>query len=434
MSTAHVSSIRPQAAEMPFNTSELSLRTLFTEALAPLRLAAARKKLRLESFVAPDVPDALVGDAEGLRQILAHVVENAIKFTDAGGISVRVHRETVADGKVRLRFSVSDTGVGIPLNRQKNIFLGHGLAVAAHLVEQMGGQIAVESQMAKGSSFRFTVQLLLASDGGPAHRRRAAPLAVSPAPGPGRPLRILLADDSRFNVLFTQALLGKQGHTVAVAGSGREVLDAIKRQKFDLIVMDVQMPEMDGLQATALIRESERSLGGHVPILAMTGNATKQDQELCIRAGMDGYIAKPVQADALLRAVSSLTQSGPVAAFAPPQPGVQIDREALFEEVGGDAELLRRLAKIFDHEVERRLGELRDAVAADDTAAVSAAAHALKGMTSYWCKGKAFEAARQLEENARQGGPADASAAESLSREIAVLQSEIAQILKREAP
>src|SRR6266545_673428 len=390
MSTAHVSPSSPPAAELSFDPAELSLRSLLAATLAPLRLAATRKKLQLEIFVAPDVPDALAGDADSLRQILIHVVENAIKFTETGGISVRVHRENVSGCVVRLRFAVSDTGAGIPLNKQQLIFQGRGLAAAASLVEQMGGQIAVESQLAKGSSFRFTVQLLLAPEKETGPCRPAGPLAAS-TPAPVRPLHVLVADDSRFNVLFTRSLLTKQGHTVAVAGSGREALEAMARQKFDLVVMDVQMPEMDGLQATAAIRQHENESGGHVPILAMTAHALQEDQEMCRRAGMDDYICKPVSAENLLRAIASLTHAAPAAASAALPPASQIDRETLFEEVGGDPELLRRLAKIFDHEVERRLGQLREAVAGGNAVAV-----------------------------------------DDLSREISALQEEIAQILEED--
>jgi two-component system, sensor histidine kinase and response regulator len=197
--------------------------------------------------------------------------------------------------------------------------------------------------------------------------------------------------------------------------------------------MDVQMPGMDGLQATAAIRMRESARGGHVPILAMTAHATPEDREMCLRAGMDSYVCKPVTAESLLRAVAELAPTGPVVVETA-RPAGELDRAALLSEVGGDTHLLRRLAGIFAQETERRLGELRAAAAEGNAVGVREAAHALKGMIGHWGKGRAFESARRLEERGRDGDPAGAVAVDALAREVSTLQEELERLLQEEAP
>jgi CheY-like chemotaxis protein len=281
--------------------------------LPPLRIRARRKDLALECRVDGDVPDALVGDAHRLQQILINLVGNALKFTDQGEVELRVAK---AAGDGTLQFSVRDTGIGIP--REKHAFIfeafaqadgsmhrkyggtGLGLAISARLVALMGGRIWVESEPGRGSTFHFTANFQVQQPGS----RPAAPASAELRPAV-RSLRILLAEDNPVNRRLAARVLEKRGHAVALADNGREAVSAYESSTFDLVLMDVQMPEMDGLEATGCIRSRERENGTYVPILALTAHAMKGDRERCLAAGMDGYLTKPIQPRDLIRAVES---------------------------------------------------------------------------------------------------------------------------------
>jgi len=305
--------------------TEFNLRQSVEESIRSFLYRAKQKALGLSFEISPDTPEWFVGDPLRLQQILVNLVSNAIKFTDQGSICVHVHTVSTIEDTAVLRFEVSDTGIGIPANKCRKIFeefeqadsstkrrfggTGLGLAICARLVQMMQGEIGVDSEEGRGSLFHFTVSLGLPED-----RPRTAETFVTPpvvliansdAAGGGKPesgLRILLAEDSPANQKLALGLLKKHGHHVIVANSGKEAYDAFLAQPFDLILMDVQMPDMDGFEATMAIRAAERD--SHVPIIAMTAHALKGDQERCLEAGMDDYIAKPVRAQTLFEAVS----------------------------------------------------------------------------------------------------------------------------------
>jgi PAS domain S-box-containing protein len=223
-----------------------------------------------------------------------------------------------------------------------------------------------------------------------------------------RPLRILLAEDNLFNQKLAVRLLERQGHTVVVADQGRQALEMLAREPFDLVLMDVQMPEMDGLEATAVIRARERETGGHVPILAMTAHAMKGDRERCLEAGMDGYISKPIYPQELLAAVDNLLSSSSAAvAERPPKPagssGEVLDWKVALHHVGGDPELLSYMIGVFLDECPGWLTALRQALASGDPNKVKEAAHRLKGSIAHLGAGRALEAALQLETMAKEG-------------------------------
>jgi CheY-like chemotaxis protein len=262
-----------------------------------------------------------------LRQILINLIGNAIKFTAEGEIRLRVWAQDRNSGGPSLHFVVADTGIGIPQDKQKSIFepfeqadgsitrkyggTGLGLAIVARLVELMGGEIRVESpwrradssQWVAGSEFRFHIELVAAQPAAAA----GTGLARTPAV-PQRALRVLLAEDNAVNRRLAEILLKKQGHSVATAESGRAALAAYEREAFDLILMDVQMPEMDGLEATSAIRQRERETGARrIPIVALTAHAMNGDRERCVAAGMDGYISKPIDPQELYRTIREVT-------------------------------------------------------------------------------------------------------------------------------
>ena len=307
-----------EAGKLDLEMISFGLRECLDELLPPIALRASQKELAFVTDIAPDVPDHLVGDPMRLRQILINFTDNAIKFTPQGTITVRVENADSDVGRVRgesahhLHFSVTDTGIGIPPNKQEVIFeafaqadgsttrtfggTGLGLAIASELVQKMVGRIWLESTVGVGTTFHFTASFELGRTPSLPEfaARRIAELPTLPAKAPVTGLRVLLAEDNVVNSAVATALLEKQGHTVIRANDGLEAVEAARGESFDLILMDVQMPHMDGLEATQMIRENERSLNRRTPIAAMTANAMSGDRERCLASGMDDYVSKPL--------------------------------------------------------------------------------------------------------------------------------------------
>jgi CheY-like chemotaxis protein len=318
------------------------------------------------------VPDALVGDPGRLRQVIVNLVGNAIKFTEGGAVVVEAGIADcgmrIADfgegqfeirnirnpkSEIELRFAVRDTGIGISPEKQGVIFdafeqadgstarkyggTGLGLAISSKLVQMMGGRIWVESEAGGGSVFHFTARFGLQ----PAAQPSAEPRDLRADTRHRCALHILLAEDNAVNQKLVARLLEKRGHTVVIAGNGREALEALAKERFDLVLMDVQMPEMDGLEATTEIRRREKQFevtsdewravqtqgdgtssersplvtchsslpSGHIPIIAMTAHAMRGDRERCLQAGMDGYVAKPINAQQLFELIEALASA-----------------------------------------------------------------------------------------------------------------------------
>jgi two-component system, sensor histidine kinase and response regulator len=227
-------------------------------------------------------------------------------------------------------------------------------------------------------------------------------------PRAGRPLRILLAEDHPVNQKLAVRLLEKWGHSVLIANNGQEALEALERERFDLVLMDVWMPEMGGFEATQAIRERERETGGHLPVVAMTAHAMKGDRERCLEAGMDAYVSKPVQPEELLKVLQNLVPEAPETGVES-EAGV-LDREELLQRMDGDLELLRELAELFFAGYPKKLTELREAITAGDAAVVERVAHSLKGSVGNFAAPAAFEAAEQLETMGRTADLAGAPA------------------------
>ena len=283
-------------------------------------LDASLKGLSLNWDVAPELPEVAMGDAGRLRQVLLNLVGNAVKFTERGSVRVEAAVESSDVAGVLARFAVRDTGIGIAPDKLKSIFepfrqadssttrkyggTGLGLAIACRLVEIGGGRIWVESVEGQGSTFYFTIPLQRAAVAAEAH--------LEPRAGEkddARSLDILVAEDNRAGQTLVCSLLRELGHGITTAVNGREAVEWAQRRDFDLILMDLQMPEMDGLQATGEIRARESGLIRHTPIVAMTAYAMKGDRERCLDAGMDGYLSKPFQRGELVdlvRRVGSL--------------------------------------------------------------------------------------------------------------------------------
>ena len=296
-----------EAGKVELQAEDFSPVQLLESALKPLAAQARQKGLNFSWSIAPQVPPWLRGDEGRLRQILVNLVGNAVKFTAEGEIRVEAYLVTAAEDDIEIGFSVKDTGIGIPKEQQAVIFepfrqadgsmtrryggTGLGLAICARLVGMLGGYIWVESEPGKGSTFHFTAHF---SPGSPPEPKSTR---CEPSRGWQQPLEILLVEDNPINAQMARRMLEKHGHRIIVAANGLEALAEFERRRFDLVLMDVQMPEMDGLEATRRIRQRELAEGGHVPIIAMTAHAMKGDRERCLEAGMDGYVSKPIRWD-----------------------------------------------------------------------------------------------------------------------------------------
>jgi len=302
-----------EAGKLEIACLPFRLRASVERALAPLRLRGQEKGLDVQVRIADELPDSLEGDPVRIRQILLNLVGNAVKFTQKGSVEVRLERGAMDGAGLELRMVVRDTGIGIPHHKQRMIFdafsqadasttrefggTGLGLTICAQLAALMGGGISVSSTPGSGSEFRASVRVHLAPEDAPAPAG-APPAGVAQGSG-----HVLLAEDNAVNQIIARRMLENLGYRVTVARNGREAVEQAGRARFDAVLMDVQMPEMNGLEATRAIRRMEVAQGRHTPIVALTANAMQGDREQCQEAGMDAYLTKPVDIQALAQAL-----------------------------------------------------------------------------------------------------------------------------------
>ena len=306
-----------EAGKMDLEQIRFAPRELATNCRRVLSPRARQKGLAFRCDVAPDVPDYLLGDPLRLQQVLMNLAGNAIKYTHQGSVDVSTSRAPTAEpGSVELHLDVVDTGIGIPKEKQSAIFeeftqadgsitrqyggTGLGLAISKRLVEAHGGRLWVESEVGRGSSFHAVLQLQEA----PSLPQEAACLvAAEPIDGKDlSPAHILIVEDNPINRKVIAGLLAKRGYRTAVAADGRQALEALEMSAFDVVLMDLQMPVLDGLEATRLIREDAR--WRNLPIIGLTAHAMIGDRERCLDAGMDDYLSKPIRPEVLLEAVT----------------------------------------------------------------------------------------------------------------------------------
>jgi PAS domain S-box-containing protein len=574
-----------EAGMLELSVVEFDLREALENTLRTLGLRAHQKGLELVCRVAPDVPEALVGDAPRLRQIVLNLVGNAIKFTEQGEVLLEVEKESTEDEEVALRFVITDTGIGIPRDKQNVIFeafaqadgsttreyggTGLGLAIAARLVRMMGGTVFLESEPGKGSRFVFSARfgvsvrdalrttavpvtlkglrvlvvddnttnrrileemlrhwemrpkavpggeaaleeleravgageayplvlldgnmpgmdgfsvaekirerpdlagasvMMLTSSGRPGDRARCLELGVAAhlskpikrsdlfdtltevvARGPGAPLRspapkivplprgdrrlrVLVAEDNVVNQQVVVGLLDRAGHAAVVVGTGEEALAALERHAFDVILMDVQMPDLDGFETTRIVRKRERSTGGHIPIVALTAHVVKGDAERCLAAGMDAYVPKPLRARDLYAAIDSVLEPARLPAVPETSAGV-IDEARLLERVGGDLEALKELIDVFLADAPLLLARINTAIEAQDIRDLQAAAHTLKGAVSNFAAPLATRAAARLQQT-DEGSDLDGAraAADLLQRELQRLRDVLTGLVSK---
>ncbi len=310
-----------EAGRLDIEAVPFRLREFLQETVRPFVPQMAAKQLLFRVEVGPALPDEYKGDPIRLRQVLNNLLGNAMKFTPAG----RVELTVMAGPDYRpeapvLHFSVRDTGIGVPAEKLGVIFeqfrqadgsvtrrfggTGLGLTISQRLANLMGGQMWAESEEGKGMTVHFTARL----------ERHEGTVGPQPAAElePGRPLRVLLVEDNPVSRRLAYRLLEKQGHAVTEAPDGSEAVALFERESFDLVLMDVQMPELDGLSATRRIRQIEAGRGGRTPVLMLTANAMKGDREICLDSGADGYLTKPIEVGQLMTAIAGLTDRTPV--------------------------------------------------------------------------------------------------------------------------
>ena len=297
-----------EAGRMDIHPAPFCLESELKALTELLSVKASEKGLSLDCRIDPALPEWMKGDWNRIRQVLTNLTGNAIKFTERGGVVVSV----AGGAETLVRFSVTDTGIGIPADKQEEIFgafsqadgsvtrrfggTGLGLSISRRLVRLMGGDIVVESAPGRGSAFHFAVPLP-AAPASPTGHHAAAPEM------PLRSMRILVAEDNVVNQRLVVRILEKRGHSVRVAGNGREAVEYASEDHFDVALMDVQMPLMDGIEATAEIRRRESDGATRLPIIALTAHARREDRERCLNGEMDDYLSKPLKAEELCKKV-----------------------------------------------------------------------------------------------------------------------------------
>ncbi len=315
-----------EAGKMELHSSDFSIQNCLQDCLKLLDGRARQKCLDLNLDISGKIPPVVSGDALRLRQIILNLVGNAVKFTQHGSVSVAAHYIGLCDGRLLCQFSVTDTGIGIARDKHASIFrefeqadasttrrfggTGLGLAISKKLIQLMGGTIWLESEVGRGSTFHFTAAFLPAA--APAGTQRETPSHISAEPHCA--LRVLLAEDNAVNKRLAVRLLEKAGHSVLAVEDGAAAVKAWRENSFDVILMDVHMPEIDGITATAQIRSGEKAGRDHTPIIAMTASAMKEDREACLAAGMDAYLSKPICAEELLATLREVTSKRVLAA------------------------------------------------------------------------------------------------------------------------
>jgi PAS domain S-box-containing protein len=304
-----------EAGKLVIRNTDFNIKRLIDETVRAHSVRAGNKGLELVYMFTSDIPEYLSGDPDRLQQILNNLISNAVKFTEKGEITVGARKTDAPVGYAEILFSVSDTGIGISEGNIKRLFqsfsqidgsftrkfggTGLGLVISKQLVEKMGGRIWVESIEGSGSTFYFTIKFKKGSK--PAGKQPLYPAFVNSF----NTLKILLAEDDRVSRTVLSRMLEKRGHSVDLAESGLEAVAAVERKKYDVILMDIQMPGMGGIEATARIRERE-GLNVHTPVIALTAFALQGDREKFLALGMDEYISKPVKMDELFSTIDKV--------------------------------------------------------------------------------------------------------------------------------
>jgi signal transduction histidine kinase/DNA-binding NarL/FixJ family response regulator len=436
-----------EAGKVELESIDFDLHALISDEISMFRASAQRKGVRLTHRVADAVPRAVRGDPMRLRQVLTNLVGNAVKFTDRGEVSLRVDSLEEDVHGHRLRFVVQDSGIGIAAHGVARLFqpfsqadgsmtrrfggTGLGLAITHELIQLMGGVIGVQSDLGRGSTFTVELSLL------PAQGQLPAPSAQV-ASEPARPLdggRVLLAEDNPVNREVAMAMLESLGLQVACAADGAEAVRQAETEPFDLILMDCQMPEMDGFEATRRIRANGLR---ETPIVALTANAMSGDREHCIEAGMNDYLSKPFTRDALQRTMRRWIGGVRDAAAAGPEHdshATTLDPEALAAlsalQRPGMQNLLQSVCSTYLVEAPQLLAQLHGAAQVGNLALLKEAAHSLKSSSAQLGASQLAGLCRAVEEAVRYGTLADPlQQAQAIEAEFAAVRQAVQALVK----
>jgi signal transduction histidine kinase/response regulator RpfG family c-di-GMP phosphodiesterase len=398
--------------QMELKEYPVKLQDCVEEAVGQLSMEAAEKGIGLFSSIHPNVPPLIIGDSARLRQILVNLIGNAVKFTKQGQVSVLVLTVSQKDEQCEIQFVVQDTGIGIPQDKLAQLFqpfyqadssptrkyggTGLGLVISKRLVELMGGRVWVESEEGKGSTFCFTIQAAEAPEATRVAETKLKP-KLDPELAERLPLRVLVADDSGVSRKLALAILQKMGYSADAVTNGLDALHMLQMRDYDIIFMDVQMPEMDGLEATRNIVENWPA-DRRPRIIAMTANVLKGDREKCLEAGMDDYIGKPIHIEEIQDA---LEHWGALRLGQQPDQAREIARKRIAEPAaaqlildmnvigeirdtfaGKHPNLLKELTGIFIEDSARLVEIIKQAVEEQDSEKVTRAAHSLRGISA----------------------------------------------------
>jgi len=404
---------RIESGRLELESAPLAIRELVRLVVDSQQETEGAARLRVTWRVDERLPEYLEGDEGRLRQVLNNLAGNAIKFTENGRVEVEAALIGREEERRLVRFSVRDTGIGIPPEKQESIFhafvqadtsttrryggTGLGLSISRRLVEMMGGSLELLSAPGEGSEFSFAVPLgtVTADDVAPPEK---------PQEGARRSLRVLLVEDNELNQLVARDLLEQEGHRVEVAADGRIGVEAAMRGDFDVILMDVQMPVMDGIEATRAIREREGN-GKHVPIIAFTAHAAVGDSERFTDAGMDGYLSKPLRTEQLFAMIDRAGNEWHRGKSTGESEGI-LDSEAWdrLERMAARGQFsIERYIGIFLHDAPQRLANLRQALAERDGESLEREAHTIKGGAREFGAVEMVALCQQLEDMGRTG-------------------------------
>lgn len=416
-----------EAGRLELEEVDFNLRETLEAMTRSLASNAEAKGLTLDLDVSDDVPNCLKGDVNRIRQVLINLVGNAIKFTKEGGVTIKVVRDGSFESEAAspMLFEVRDSGIGIPKDKTELVFdnfsqvdssvsrqyggTGLGLAICRRLINLMGGEIWVRSEPGKGSSFFFSVPFKV---GDPDKVVSSSADFIMDDASSVSPRRVLLVEDNQVNVRIAQHFLAKMKHSVVVAGNGKEAVDILKENEFDLILMDIEMPVMDGFTATKMIRGGEvGEKNQFVPIVAMTAHAVKDFRIRCQNAGMDEYVTKPINPSEFFTKVAAVvgpatsksTHDDEQSDITDNHPEMVIDISEAAALYDGDEEFVKSLCEIYLEETPGMLESIERALDEKDAKTIALNAHSMKSSSAGIGADPCREAALELEKVAKNG-------------------------------